>query len=122
MGKYEVGYFVQIKQRGEYFNQAGTIVSIDQTSKPIKLSVELAIGGVIVIPSSGVDLTSQLLHSEGARSRRPSSRVQVEVQTDADYSSSSEEVISSSDSDSSDATDDLQGTPPPTTTNRKRSR
>ncbi len=122
MGKYEVGYFVQIKQRGEHLNKAGTIVSIDQTSKPIKLSIELATGGVIVVPSSGVELTSQLLHSEGSRSRRPSSRLQVEVQAEAEHSASSEEGFSSSDSDSSDGTDDLQGAPPPTTTSRKRPR
>jgi len=122
MGKYEVGYFVQIKLRGEHLNQAGTIVSVDQTSKPIKLSIKLANGGVIVVPSTGVELTSQLLHSEGSRPRRPSSRLQVEVQAEEDHSSTSEEDFSSSDSDASNATDDLQGAPPPTATNRKRRR
>jgi hypothetical protein len=122
MGKYEIGYFVQIKQKGEHLNQAGTIVSIDQTSKPIKLSIKLANGGVIVVPSSAVELTSQLLHSEGPRPRRPSSRLQVEVQAEGDHSSSSEEDSSSSDSDSSDATDDVEGAPPPNATSRKRPR
>jgi hypothetical protein len=122
MGKYEIGYYVQIKNRGEYANQAGTIVSIDTTAKPIQLSIELTNGNVIALAPKEVELTSQLLVSEGPRGRRPNSRVLTEVHVEAEPDSESEESDSSSDSDSSDATDVFEDAPPPPTNKRKRLR